>query len=318
MDRRAALVWLPLCLACTKSRAPAEPEARSPRWTSLSTTAASLLEADGDAAALVELKSGHLVFAHHPAVLAERAMPPGSVMKLVAALALLEAGRAEASYTCRGQHRDGFGVERPCWNREGHGELRLRTALALSCNAWFYEQAPHLRWERYRSLALELGIGAPWAPDQPPKVLDELPPAVPERELPDVIVGDHPSVRVTPLSLLRAVSVIATRGLLVEPSFSGPGPRRQTTLDRGALELLALGMEEATQSGTLLGALPPEVAAKTGTAPRPGGLGTRGFVVGYFPIGRPRYAFVVVKDRGRGAKDAAPFARAMVAAELRP
>ena len=116
----------------------------------------------------------------------------------------------------------------------------------------------------------------------------------------------------------EAVSVIATRGLLVEPSFSGPGQRRQTTLDRGALELLALGMEEATQSGTLLGALPPEVAAKTGTAPRPGGLGTRGFVVGYFPIGRPRYAFVVVKDRGRGARDAAPFARAMVAAELRP
>lgn len=315
MARRAALIWLPLCLACTKAP---QTSAKPRSWTVLSTTAASLLDAPGDAAALVELQSGQIVFAHHPVVLAEHAMPPGSVMKLVAALALLEAGREEASYTCRGQHQDRFGVERPCWNREGHGEVRLRTALGLSCNAWFYEQAPHIRWERYRALALELGIGAPWPRDQPLKVVDELPLEVAPADLPDVVVGDHPSVRVTPLSLLRAVSVIATRGLLIEPRFQGPSQRTLSSLDRGALELLALGMEEATQSGTLLGALPTEVAAKTGTAPRPGGLGTRGFVVGYFPIGRPRYAFVVVKDRGRGAKDAAPFARAMVAAEARP
>ncbi|MFO0724327.1 MAG: penicillin-binding transpeptidase domain-containing protein [Myxococcota bacterium] len=298
--RALALVVLALA-ACTKPQPAAPPALKAATQTLLSTSAQALLPDADDAAALLDLGRGQVVFEHHAEVLRRHAMPPGSVMKLVTAYALFEAGQVDSPYVCRGEHVDRFGQRRTCWNHEGHGEVRLRTALALSCNVWFYAHASAVRPERFQEIAAELGI-------------DGIPGQVPEEEVPDLLVGDHVGLRVTPLSLLRAVTVIATRGYRIEPSFSAPSPRVLVHLDPRAFDLLALGMEEATRSGTLEGALPVEVAAKTGTAPRPGTRGTRGFVVGYFPAQAPRYAFVVVKDHGRGAHDAAPFARVMAAA----
>ena len=105
--------------------------------------------------------------------------------------------------------------------------------------------------------------------------------------------------KVTPLSLLRAVAIIAVRG-------------NGTDLDPRHLDRIAEGMEEAAQGGTLAALFKNrDVAAKTGTAKKQGG-GTRALVVGFFPASRPKYAFVVVRNEGRGAVDAGPIAAQLV------
>jgi penicillin-binding protein 2 len=242
---------------------------------------------DQDVALVMSLADGRLVVERGNA--RGKQILPGSVMKLFSSYALIELGREGALHDCRGVHVDALGQERQCWIRKGHGPMKLRTALAESCNVWFYENAQHLDDRRLLSVYRAFGFGE----------RDLIPGAIPPRDLPDVAVGDHLALRTTPMSLLRAVAIIATRG-------------RGTELDPRHLELIAEGMEEAAKGGTLAGTFGRrEVAAKTGTAKREGG-GTRALVVGFFPASRPRFAFVVVKNEGRGAIDAGPIAAALV------
>jgi cell division protein FtsI/penicillin-binding protein 2 len=220
----------------------------------------------------------------------EKKILPGSVMKLFTGYALLEIGREDVLHDCRGKHVDALGEARECWIRAGHGPMKLRTALAESCNVWFYENAQYLDDQRLLRIYRDFGFGE----------RDLIPGAIPPRDLPDVAVGDHLAMRTTSLSLLHAVSLIALRG-------------RGTDLDPRHLELIAEGMREAAQGGTLAGMFANrDVAAKTGTAKKEGG-GTRGLVVGFFPASRPRFAFLVVTNQGRGAVDAGPIAAALVA-----
>jgi cell division protein FtsI/penicillin-binding protein 2 len=265
-----------------------------------------------DAAAVMHLEDGRLLLEHHPEIVRQRPISPGSVLKLATAYALLEAGLEDLEHSCGGEHVDAFGHHRPCWLRPGHGKMRLRTALASSCNVWFYRASEELDWERLRATWASFGAGAPWPPGV--KVVpDEIPHRLDPGDRADAAIGDHPALALTPLSLLRMVSVIATRGTRVTPIDSGPPLLEHQPLDRSLLELVALGMEEAVDGGTLQGRL-PGAAAKTGTAKRDRARGTRGLVIGYWPRGAPRFAFVVVRDRGRGAIDAAPAAAAILEA----
>lgn len=286
----------------------------------LAASAATHLAEAGDSAAIVDLLNGRLLFEHHPLALRQGLILPGSVMKIFTAYALIEADRADRRFVCKGEHRDALGQTRPCWLRPGHGPMQLRTAIAESCNVWFFEQSQHLDDRRLLEVYRAFGIGAPWprARDHQTAIQRDLvPSALPARDLPDVAVGDHISFRVTPMSLLRAVAVIATRGRRIEvgaDSRSKGPPGVDAGLDGGALELIAEGMAEATASGTLSGVFEPaqHIAAKTGTAKKWQVRGMRGLVVGFFPAEAPRFAFVVVKDEGQGARDAGPPARALL------
>lgn len=256
---------------------------------------------DEDDAAIVVTIDGRAVLAHHPAVL-ERRLLPGSVMKLFTAYAILEAGHERSTFTCRGTHVDAFGQRRPCWTTRGHGPMQLRTAIAESCNVWFYEHAGRsesdgVDFDRVFTTYERFGFGAKVEAAE----RDLIPRTVSPRDLPDIAVGDHISVQVSPLSLVRAVGRIATRG-------------GGTDLDPRLLDLIAEGMREAALGGTLAGKLGPDVAAKTGTAKKIEARGMRGLVVGFLPASRPAYVFVVVKGTGRGAKDAGPAAKAILEA----
>ncbi len=240
-------------------------------------------------AVVMRLEDRQIVFQHGN--VGERRIMPGSVMKLFTAYALIEIGREDAVHDCRGKHVDALGQERQCWIRAGHGPMRLRTALAESCNVWFYENAQYLDDQRLLAIYRAFGFGD----------ADLLPGAIPPRDLPDVAVGDHAALQVTSMSLLQAVARIATRG-------------KDTQLEPRHLDLIAEGMREAAQGGTLSAVFKHhDVAAKTGTAKKEHTRQTRGLVVGFFPAAKPRYAFVVVKNDGRGATDAGPEAARLIA-----
>lgn len=266
-----------------------------------------------DTVGLIALPSGRLVYSYHREALVGRRVLSGSVMKVFSAHALLRENKAGGHYRCKGAHRDALGIDRPCWYRPGHGEMSLHSAIAGSCNAFFYERTFGMKDRVLLDTFSEFGFGRPWLSDLSGVLRDIVPARIDRRDLPDVAVGDHLSMAVSPLSLLRATTVIATRGQRISPWVTQPGPRESTELDPRFLNRIAHSMEATPEIGTLKDVLPPGCAcAKTGTAKKREARGTRGLVVGYAPPRAPRYAFVVVKSAGTGAAGAGPAAAALL------
>ncbi len=113
--------------------------------------------------------------------------------------------------------------------------------------------------------------------------------------------------QVTPLQMARGISSIANDGLLLNPtlikSSASETIKNFQSLPFSADEMTVVkeGMRQAALSGTAKGLNIPEVAiaAKTGTAE----LGVskkfvNSWVVGFFPYEKPRYAFVVLMEKG--------------------
>ena len=86
--------------------------------------------------------------------------PPGSVFKIIVALAGLEEGVItpwEALY-CNGEYSLGRGRYR-CWKRWGHGKVDLNRALVESCDIYFYHLGMRLGVDRIAHYARQLGLG---------------------------------------------------------------------------------------------------------------------------------------------------------------
>lgn len=85
--------------------------------------------------------------------------PPGSTVKPMVGLALLEAGiGAHETVSCGGALRVGNGLFH-CHKRRGHGALNLRGAIAQSCDIYFYVMAQRIGMDRIASMARRVGMG---------------------------------------------------------------------------------------------------------------------------------------------------------------
>ncbi|URW76424.1 penicillin-binding protein 2 [Sphingomonas donggukensis] len=85
--------------------------------------------------------------------------PPGSTVKPMNGLALLEAGVSPAERVyCSGAMRVGNGIFH-CHKRRGHGPLDLQGAIAQSCDIYFYEMIRRLGYDRVAPVARAMGLG---------------------------------------------------------------------------------------------------------------------------------------------------------------
>ncbi len=85
--------------------------------------------------------------------------PPGSTVKPMNGLALLEAGVSPNERVfCSGALRVGNGVFH-CHKRRGHGPLDLKGAIAQSCDIYFYEMIRRLGYDRIAPVARAVGLG---------------------------------------------------------------------------------------------------------------------------------------------------------------
>jgi penicillin-binding protein 2 len=85
--------------------------------------------------------------------------PPGSTVKPMNALALLEAGvGAGDRVNCNGAMRVGTGVFH-CHKRGGHGPVDMKTAVAQSCDIYFYEMIRRMGYDRIAPVARAMGLG---------------------------------------------------------------------------------------------------------------------------------------------------------------
>ncbi|MBN1103043.1 MAG: penicillin-binding protein 2 [Deltaproteobacteria bacterium] len=86
--------------------------------------------------------------------------PPGSVFKIVVALAGLEEGvvNPQEEVICSGGYTVGSYTHR-CWKKQGHGGVSFHRALVESCDVYFYKLGRKLGVDRIAHYARMCGLG---------------------------------------------------------------------------------------------------------------------------------------------------------------
>jgi penicillin-binding protein 2 len=153
--------------------------------------------------------------------------PPGSVFKIITAIAGLESGAItpNTQLTCTGTYSYG-GREFRCWKEGGHGTLSLHRAIVESCDSYFYQVGLKVGVDVIARYAEEFGLGRATGISLP----HEKPGIVPSTswkkkrlgvpwysgETLSLAVGQG-YLNTTPLQLLVLISAIANGGRIYVP-----------------------------------------------------------------------------------------------------
>jgi penicillin-binding protein 2 len=91
----------------------------------------------------------------------QAAYPPGSVHKILTALAALAVGKTDFQETvyCPGYYQSG-NRRWGCWNPKGHGRVNLKKALMVSCDVFFYKLGERVGPDPIAAVARLFGLGA--------------------------------------------------------------------------------------------------------------------------------------------------------------
>jgi penicillin-binding protein 2 len=205
---------------------------------------------------------------------------------------------------------------------KAHGAVDMRRAIAVSSNVYFYqvgggfEGQPGLGIERLNKYFSLFGLGknseegffsGPIGTIPSPSWKEKVFPGDPWRigDTYFTSIGQY-GFQVTPLQMVRADAALANGGTYLSPTIfkvasSSPVMGKTIPVDNDNLQIVREGMRQGATVGSASGLNVPYVkmAAKTGTAE----LGVskafvNSWVMGFFPYEKPRYAFVVMMERG--------------------
>jgi penicillin-binding protein 2 len=262
--------------------------------------------------------------------------PPGSTLKPMVAMALLEAGVSpDERVHCPGGFQLGNRFFR-CLGR--HGSMNMHTAIARSCNTYFYSMSRRIGFDRIAAMGKSLGLGERFDLPVVSQSYGTMPDSEWKRRRYDqewtqsdtlnAAIGQG-YVILNPLQLAIMSACIAS-GQMVRPHIlPGEGtPTRQFPYDPAYFEIVRAAMSEVVNGHGTAGRsrLPfPDIlmGGKTGTAQvrriasgQRGGAGVarrfrdHGLFVFFAPVDQPRYAGAVVIEHGMGgSRAAAPVAR---------
>lgn len=226
--------------------------------------------------------------------------PPGSTIKPVVALAGLTYGITsplEPHYCAGFFSLPGSRHRFRDWKPRGHGAVDLRSAIAQSCDIYFYDMATRIGVRRLHDFLAEFGLGEPTGIDVGGEKSGILPSPEWKQQAfrkrseqvwfpgETVIFGiGQGYMTSTPLQLAHMTAVLATRGRNFRPrlvrALRDPATRRVTELAPRPLpppeagkpedwERVIDGMLAVMQGGTATRAAagaPYSIAGKTGTA----------------------------------------------------
>ncbi len=274
------------------------------------------------------------------------AYPPGSTFKMVTALAAQEAGLAtpDERVFCPG-YLEAAGRRFHCWNRGGHGRVNLTSALAESCDVYFYDMAQRVGIDRINAMAERLGLGFRY--DLPLSGISSgLNPSREwkrERRGAEWVVGDTINASIgqgyvlaTPLQLAVMTARLATNRVILPRLVHAIDDIEQPIAEQAPLGLSPAGLAQVQrgmfevsngQRGTAYGSRIVDanlrMAGKTGSsqvfsitaAERAAGIRTQAqlpwnrrdhaLFVCYAPDTAPRYAVSVVVEHGGGGSSVA-------------
>lgn len=252
-----------------------------------------------------DLKTGQVGF---PTGFMVEAGLPGSVMKIVAASALLEERLISPNETidCKG-HATIQGRKINCLF--AHGKVDAVHAIAQSCNVYFATASKSMSQSLFLSYASKLGLDSSVG-----SVKSGLFPKPEKSTAWPFVLGLSPHLHPNGLQLMRLSAIVATCGDVphlhsAEENAQGK-PRLKIEFSDLTWGRLQQGMELAVREGTAHKLDPSNklhVAAKTGTAPA--GKKFQSWVTGYFPSENPRYAFCLGATSGTSSEVAVPKAK---------
>ena len=290
----------------------------------------------------------------HPFIsrVTQASVPPGSIFKIVTAIAGLEQGvlSPDQLFHCQGYLKD------PEHDRcfvyrhfgHGHGDVTLSSAISQSCNVYFFDLAGKIGPQPIEAWARRLGFGSMTGID----IGGEEAGNIPSRSQQGRSQRWHPGtarqfaigqadLTVTPLQVARLMGIIGNGGHPIVPrltplqsesesaspnsiqlaSASTPANASERIVSERTLTAIREGLELTVESpqGTGHKAQIPGllIAGKTGTAEVGRDKPDHAWFAGYVPADRPRYAFAVFLEHGgSGGKAAAPLARQVIMAMI--
>lgn len=277
----------------------------------------------------------------------QMAIPPGSIFKIVSAVALLESHTVAPTdlYECRGYLHTPDRLRCAIFRQtgKGHGPLDLHRALAESCNTYFFDASLHsgpgplVHWASWFGLGRQTGIELPGeASGQLPTlatIRDQTGHAWRPADTQAMAIGQS-TLLVTPVQAARMMAAVANGGELVvphlvqsvgtindqrntpgdreTPAAPAAGPSRETLERIRAALVTAVSDPRGTAFATVhLDSL--ATGGKTGTAEVGAGRTEHAWFVGFAPAERPKVAFAVaIAHGGNGGEIAGPVARRLV------
>ena len=253
--------------------------------------------------------------------------PPASTFKVCAALGFLDSGAIYTGdvFPCPPAWQVGNLTMRN-WNSSGEGYMNVVSAIARSCNTWFYEVATHAGGDCMSSMALRLGLGKRTGlplPDEPGFIptnqywLKNYGYQLTDGDEANMSIGQG-RTKTTPIQIAMMMASIAN-GQVVHDlrlvrqlqdvnhnvvEVFDPKIRHQLSVRNSALSAVRKGMYSVVNAsfGTgKAGAHEITVAAKTGTGQWIVQENRNiAWFAGYFPVNYPVYAFAVVYEGNPG------------------
>ncbi|MHA1575153.1 MAG: penicillin-binding protein 2 [Alphaproteobacteria bacterium] len=274
--------------------------------------------------------------------------PPGSVFKVITAIAALEEKNfdPEKKFFCPGYFKLG-NRKFNCWKKGGHGWMNMKEAIVCSCDCYFYNISLRIGINKISHYAGLFGLGEKTGIDLP----GEKPGFVPTAEWKlkkygsswqkgetlNVSIGQG-FLLTTPIQIAALFSGIATGGyihkptILIENGVTDAFPSvffKETGVSKKTLLFLKNALSAVVNSpgGTGAGAKLKNVlvAGKTGTAQVvsnrvddkdetvPWYIKDHAWFVAFAPVENPKIVVCVfVEHGGSGGRVAAPIAREII------
>jgi len=263
---------------------------------------------------------------------------PGSVFKIITAIAGLEEGVVDENFTvfCNGATRI-YNHRYRCWRRGGHGTVNLHQALQHSCDVYFYHLGQKLGIDRLAEHARRWGLGRATGID----VDGEKPGLIPDRQwklrergviwFPGetilVAIGQGP-VLTSPLQIAVMMAAVANGGEVLRPRIVQSDQREvvdRVTVSPDTLAILhealwAVVNDGGTAAASRVAGL--NMAGKTGTTQvirqevaidsddLPYRYRDHAWFASFAPRENPELVVVVfVEHGGHGSSAAAPLAK---------
>lgn len=266
---------------------------------------------------------------------------PGSTFKPIMALAALESGAIDENFTvhCSGG-ATWYGRYFKCHKRGGHGTVNLKTAIAQSCDVFFYAVGNKIGIDTIAKYAELAGLGRKTGIDLPGEKEGVVPSSKwkirTQREkwyageTISVSVGQG-ALTVTPLQLAHAIGGIATGGVWMRPhvvkSDKPAEPAHKADLNIENVNKVIYGMYAVVNEwGTAAASRIPgiDMCGKTGTAQLASNdllklkkgeeWQDNAWFVGFAPRESPEIVVAALFENGAHGDQAAPIVRDVIKA----
>lgn len=250
--------------------------------------------------------------------------PPGSVFKIVVLYAALEQGVIDENYTynCTGKTVvSSNGEVLNCHKKEGHGIENLQQAFSNSCNTAFFDIANKVGEDKIIEYAKKLHLDQPVDVGLNEEKYREIPTDISIRNL---AIGQG-SIGFTPIQINQMTQIIANNGtykpLYLYDSIvnsnknivkSFRSSKSEEIISPYTITIVKEMMKGVSKDGTGkdLKDLKDGCGVKTGTAQSTsyGNKVNHGWITGFYPEERPKYAItVLVEGTEQNSKSALPI-----------